>query len=76
MSKKRVKKVTPEEAVQFLEDFRIMMSEKKLPTKPISLRVPENILNSYKTMAKFEGKKYQSLIVEALEFYIKNKDRY
>ena len=60
------KKVTisPEEALQFLEDIRKMQSEIDEPTTAISLRVPSNILRSLKLKAKADGKKYQSLIVE------------
>ncbi len=64
--KRKVKPLTisPEEAVRFLEDIRIMASDINEPTVAISLRVPANVLRSVKTKAKSEGKKYQSLIVE------------
>lgn len=65
-SKKKIKSLTisPEEAVRFLEDIRLMASDINEPTIAISLRVPANVLRSVKTKAKSEGKKYQSLIVE------------
>lgn len=56
--------ISPEEAVQFLEDIRIMASDINEPTIAISLRIPANVLRSVKIKAKSEGKKYQSLIVE------------
>lgn len=63
--KMRVQKtVTAEQAVQFLEDMRIMSSEQDEPTVAISLRVPQNILRALKTKARVEGKKYQSLMIE------------
>lgn len=65
-----MKKVTPDEAVQFLEDFRLMMSRKDKEAKLISIRIPENILNTYKTEAKLNGQKYQSLMVEAMRQYL------
>lgn len=58
------KTVTAEQAVQFLEDMRIMSSEQDEPTVAISLRVPQNILRALKTKARVEGKKYQSLMIE------------
>ncbi len=64
------KKISPEEAVQFLENFRLMMARKDLESKLISIRVPENILNTYKTEAKLSGRKYQSLIVEAMRQFL------
>lgn len=59
-------KLSPEEAVQFIEDLRLMAAEKDEATKAISLRIPENILRAVKARAKNEGKKYQSLIIEFL----------
>ncbi len=57
-------KITPEEAVQFLESIRIMSNEIDKPTVAISLRVPANILKTLKLKAKADGKKYQSLIID------------
>lgn len=59
-------KISPEKALQFLEDIRIMTNEKDEPTKAISIRVPENILRAIKLRAQADGKKYQSLILEYL----------
>lgn len=56
--------IKPEEALQFLEDMRVMASDVDEPTIPISLRIPGNILRALKIKAKVDGKKYQSLIVE------------
>jgi predicted DNA binding CopG/RHH family protein len=61
---KRPASISPEEAIQFLEDIRVMTTEIDEPTVAISLRVPANILRATKTRAKASGKKYQSLIVE------------
>ncbi len=58
--------VSPEEAVRFIEDLRLMSSQIDEPTVAISLRVPENILRSLKIKARAEGKKYQSLMIEYL----------
>lgn len=58
--------ISPEEALRFLEDIRTMASNIDEPTVLISLRVPGNILRSIKLMAKADGKKYQSLMIEYL----------
>ncbi len=63
---KKVPSITPEEAVRFLEDIRLMSSEIDEPTVSISLRVPGNILRSIKLKAKADGKKYQSLMIDYL----------
>ncbi len=56
--------IPPEEAIEFLEDFRNMIADKDEPTQAINIRVPANILRAVRTKAKSDGKKYQSLIVE------------
>jgi predicted DNA binding CopG/RHH family protein len=66
------KAISPEEALQFLEDIRTLQFNIDEPTVSISLRVPRNILRSLKLKAKADGKKYQSLIIEYLRFGLKN----
>jgi predicted DNA binding CopG/RHH family protein len=62
----KAKAISPEEAVRFLEDVRLMSSEIDEPTEAISLRVPGNVLRAIKLRAKADNKKYQSLIIEYL----------
>lgn len=61
---KKQNKISPEEAVRYLEDMRLLFAQTDLPTVPISLRIPKNILHLLKVKAKMENKKYQSLIIE------------
>ena len=60
---KSSKKISPEEALEFLDGIRKMTSEIDEPTVAISLRIPANLLRALKIKAKSEGKKYQSLLV-------------
>lgn len=39
---------------------------------PISIRIPENDLKEIQKIAKTSGRKYQQLIVQAIELYIDN----
>jgi predicted DNA binding CopG/RHH family protein len=68
LQKKKIKvaKFNPDEALQFLEDIRTMASDIDEPRVSISLRVPGNVLRAVKARAKFDGKKYQSLMIEML----------
>lgn len=70
--KKRSKalKPTPEQAVDFLENFRKMRAGQDEPTKPISLRVPGNILKAYKALAAAENRSYQTMMIQALRDYL------
>lgn len=65
-------KISPEEAVQFIESMWQIQADRDARTKLISLRIPENILNTLKTKAKLEQKKYQSLIVHYIREGLKN----
>ena len=65
--------ISPEEALQFLEDIHEMMNDRDEPTVAISLRVPGNVLRAVKSKAKSDGKKYQSLIVEYIRNGLKRK---
>ncbi len=60
------KSISPEEAVSFLDSFRQMIADQDEATQAISIRIPANILRAIKLKAKYENKKYQSLIVEYL----------
>ena len=73
MKSQKNKKITPEEALQFLESIRTMTREVDEPTVAISLRVPKNILTAVKLKAKADGKKYQSLIIEYIRKQVRSK---
>ncbi len=62
--KSKTAPISPEQIVRFLEDMRNLAGRIDEPTKAISLRIPENILRAVKAQAQFDGKKYQSLIIE------------
>jgi predicted DNA binding CopG/RHH family protein len=66
-------RISPEEALRFLEDIRTLNSDIDEPTVAISLRIPGNILRAIKGKAKADGKKYQSLIVEYLRKGLRDK---
>ena len=63
--------ISPEQALQFLEDSRVLYASKDEPTRLISIRVPENILRLLKTRAVSEGKRYQSLMIEMIRNSLK-----
>ena len=63
---KKLPPITPEQALRFLEDIRLMGGEFDEPTTLISLRVPKNILRALKLKARADGKKYQSLMIQMI----------
>ncbi len=72
-NQKEKNKITPEQALRYLEDMRLLSEQKDLPTSPISLRIPQNLLSLLKSKAKIENKKYQSLIVEYIRLGLQAK---
>ena len=66
------KKMKPEQALQFLEDFRELQSSRKpVKSRLISIKVPEDLLKSFKTKAGATGRPYQTLIKELMREWLK-----
>lgn len=65
------KQMTPEQILQFLDDFRILHgSIDKSKSKLISIKVPENLLNTFKTKSKLEGTLYQTQIKKLMKDWV------
>ena len=61
------KSLSQEEILDFLENFKNLVATKpKSSTKPISLRIPEDLLAAFKSQARLEGIRYQTKIVELI----------
>jgi uncharacterized protein (DUF4415 family) len=84
MSKKSVKKsktirkpaepkITVDQAMRFLEDARTLYLGLDEPTVAISIRIPANVLRSFRAKASFGGRKYQSAIVELMRKWVSEK---
>ena len=59
------KDMTPEQIIQFLDDFRQLhgqQNKSRSRSKLISLKVPENLLNIFKKQATLVGTPYQTQI--------------
>lgn len=64
--------LTALQALKFLDDFRQVVYGQESKTKLISLRVPENLLASFKVKAKQQDRKYQSVIVQLMRQWLKD----
>ena len=63
--------LTSEQIVAFLDQFRmIAYAGRKKKTKLISIKVPEDLLECFKTKARLEGRPYQSLIKQLMEEWL------
>lgn len=66
----RAEALTPEEGIDFLESFQTLLHGQDEPSQAISLRVPGNILRSYKLRAKADRRPYQSMMIYALREWL------
>lgn len=67
----RCNSMTPEQIIQFLEDFRALHYDAK-PRKShlISIKVPDNLLNAFKAKAKIHGINYQTQIKKLMKDWV------
>lgn len=54
--------MTPDQVIQFLEDFRQLHGPRHAASKLISMKVPEDLLSAFKTKAKLANTPYQAQI--------------
>lgn len=68
----RCSSMTPEQIIQFLEDFRaICLKEKPQKSRLISIKVPEDLLRAFKAKAKLNGIPYQTKIKRLMGDWLK-----
>lgn len=63
-------KMSSTEIAEFLENFRLTYGEQPKESKLISLKVPENLLEAFKTKAKMRGVKYQTQIKALMQEWL------
>ncbi len=64
--------LTPDQIVQFLEDYKNIAAGEEGPRKLISLRVPEKLLEQFKAKARGDAKAYQTQIVELMRRWLRS----
>lgn len=68
----RCASMTPEQILQFLEDFRVLcLKEKPQKSRLISIKVPEDLLRAFKAKAKLNGIRYQTQIKRLMGDWLK-----
>ena len=51
-----------DDIIRFLDDFRRLHGARPAPSKLISMKVPEDLLQAFKTRARLQGTPYQTQI--------------
>ena len=66
----------PEQIVRFLEDFRALHGSRERPkSRLISLKVPETLLEAFKTKAGLSGIPYQTQIKRLMSQWLEPSER-
>ena len=63
-------KLKTDEVLQFLDDFRKLISLQPSKRKLISLKVPIYLLDTFRTQSENMGLKYQTLIQQLMEDWV------
>ena len=64
-----IRDVSPDQVVGFLDEFRQIHAPDR-PSRLISMRVPEPLLESFKQRCKIEGARYQTRIKELMAEWV------
>jgi predicted DNA binding CopG/RHH family protein len=66
------KDAKPEAILDYLENFRLM-NYKPSKSKLISMKIPENLLNTFRTRCELENVRYQTKIKKRMEEWLQGK---
>lgn len=64
------RRMTPDQVIRFLEDFRTLQSSRPSRSKLISLKVPEDLLAAFRARAELAGVPYQTLIKQLMRDWL------
>jgi predicted DNA binding CopG/RHH family protein len=64
----------PDDIIRYLEDFRRLHNSRPAPSKLISMKVPEDLLEAFKTRAKLAGIPYQTQIKALMRAWVIAED--
>jgi predicted DNA binding CopG/RHH family protein len=62
--------MTSDQIIQFLDDFRRLHGSKPAPSRLISIKVPVDLLNTFKTKAAIANTPYQTQIKALMKAWI------
>ena len=67
------RRMTPDQIIRFVEDFRVLHGGRgpgRSPSRLISIKVPEDLLEAFKTRARLSGRPYQTVIKELMRSWL------
>lgn len=63
-------KLSPEQILEFLEDYKMLVANVPQKCKPISLKIEPALLNTFKQKASLHGVAYQTKIKQLMKEWI------
>ena len=67
----RSRKLKPEQVLRYLEDYRLLRQAQDLrPSRLISIKVPQALLEAFKTKARVKGILYQTQIKKLMQDWV------
>ena len=66
---KQCQSMSLQQKLEFLENFR-MLQEKNIPSKLISIKIPENLLMAFKSKSLAHGQRYQTQIKKLMSEWL------
>lgn len=66
----RCKEMTPDQILQFLEDFQKLALQSEEKCKLISIKIEPSLLNTFKQKAKLKGIPYQKQIKKLMRDWV------
>lgn len=64
------RQMTPDQVIRFLDDFRRLQGSRPARSRLISLKVPEDLLDAFRTRAELEGVAYQTQIKRLMREWV------
>jgi len=71
---KRCEGVTPDQIIEFLENYRMLFSSTREKSQLISLKIEPSLLKAFKRKAELEGVLYQTQIKNLMKDWVKASD--
>jgi uncharacterized protein (DUF4415 family) len=62
--------MTSDDIIRFLEDFRLLHGHKPAPSKLISMKVPQDLLDAFRAKAKMNNTPYQTQIKQLMRSWV------
>lgn len=66
----RCAELTPDQIIEFLENYRMLVAKVPEKCKLISLKIEPSLLNTFKQKAELEGIHYQTKIKELMKEWV------